>query len=156
MASYNENFEENLRKAVPLAAKEIESKMHSDLVNLANGKVFNDTLNNRTANENNNISNVNDNSMAPQENTNVKTLVREKQNTPRVINTPPVQNVQNDQSIYKQYANVPSEENPFDSLRNSGNANANTILIVIASFVIVAMFIIICLTVFSSLGMLPF
>ena len=151
MANFNENFEENMIKAVPAAAKEIESKMHSDLVNLANGRVFNDMRDQKTVNNSTPNSNMN----APAQEQNAKTLVREKNNAPRVINNPePVQQV--NPTVSDQYRNVPSEENPFDSLRESGNANASTIIIVIASFVIVAMLIIICLTILNAFGMLPY
>ena len=160
MANFNENFEEKIINTVPAAAKEIESKMHSDLVNMANGRVFNDMRAHKVAN-NNTPSPTS--AASPATESKAKTLVREKNNAPRVINnTVPVQ--QPTQTTSDKYRYVTSEEsttvggqnNPFDSLRSGGNATASTILIVIASFVIIAMLIVICLTVLNSLGMLPF
>ena len=113
MVKFNEDFEENIRKVVPLASKEIESEMYSDLVNLANGKVLKD--------------------MASQEETKAKTLVREKQNGPRVINNnqrsdKPSSQQANLSDKYRYVSNGESafpedQNNPFDSLRNNGNTS---------------------------------
>ena len=148
MASFNENFEDKMIKAVPAAAKEIENKMHSDLVNLANGRVFNDMRDQKTVDNTVDYSNM----KGPEQKT--KTLVREKTNAPRIINTQgsvQQENLKNSD----QYRYISSEENPFSALREGGNTNASTILIVIASFVIVAMLIIIALTILGEIGMLP-
>lgn len=147
--------EQDIRKYINEAIIRTQKELEPISNERGNALLYNKTVEARhdTGSGTNNMNNDIGSDTNNMNNDNVKTLVRKNQYAPRVVNNSELntQNVQNEQSIYKQYANVPSD----DSHRNSGNANASTILIVIASFVIVAMLIIIVLTLLGEFGMLP-
>ena len=166
MAEFKKKFEQVMLETIPNATEEMKKKLDSDLVNMANGEVFNDMRNQRTASAIPTVSTPSDSMLgansknASNEQSNSKTRVREMKNVPRVLPSNSDYSQQN-QTTSDKYRYVSSEEsaggqyNPFDSLRSGGNASASTILIVIASFVIIAMLIIIALTILGEIGMLP-
>lgn len=148
-------FEEIESNNAVQSAKEIEKKIHSDLVNYANGKVFNATRDGRIGQQSDQVlNNTQSNNDINQANkTNDKQRVRTiGTNAPKIINNQqPTSNI-GTQERQTSFQDVGHEENPFDSVRNGGSISANTILIVIASFVIVIMIVIICLTILSNFG----
>lgn len=150
-------FEEIESNNAVKSAKEIEKKVHADLVNYANGKVFNATRDSRVGEKNAQTLNNDFQSASNVNQTNSVDKTKEKQrvrtlgiNAPKIINNQqPTSNIEN-QERYTNFQEVSREKNPFDAVRNGGSINANTILIVIASFVIVVMIIVICLTILGN------
>ena len=82
-----------------------------------------------------------------------RTLVKNP-NAPKVVqNTTNTTETPNSRPV--NYSSEPVNEVPenyFDTIRNGGSANASSIFIVIAAFVIVIMVIMICLTIINSFG----
>lgn len=83
----------------------------------------------------------------------VRTLVKNP-NAPKVVqSTPNTTETPGPRAV--NYSSEPVNgvpENYFDTIRNGGSANASSIFIVIAAFVIVIMVIMICLTIINSFG----
>lgn len=156
-----QGIEDNTKKAIIKTIKELGP----NFIELGNAYLHNEAVNKRhnainTPNNNSAVNSASD--MASQEETKAKTLVREKQNVPRVINSQqsvqPSSQQTNLSDKYRYVSNgesaLPEDQpNPFDSLRNNGNTTISNILIVIASFVIIAMLVMIYLTVVGYIGM---
>lgn len=152
-------FEEIESNNAAKSAKEIEKKVHSDLVNYANGKVFNATRDSRVGENINQTLNDDFQSTGNINQTNSVDKAKEKQrvrtlgtNAPKIINNQQLTSNMEKQERQTNFQEVGYEENPFDALRNGGSVNTNTILIVIASFVIVIMIVVICLTILGNFG----
>lgn len=157
MTKFREKWEDDMIKNVPLAAESIKKKL-PELREKSNYELLNDMKNGNIDNTRTiNVNNSNDNSNSKDlsnEKVKVRTLTRDNK-APKVIDISNSNNNTNvSNNIYTEYRDVPSE-NPFESLRNNGNASASTVLIVIASFVIVAMLIVICLTLLGTFGVNP-
>ena len=155
-------FEQDELTNVKESIKYVKDKAGKTLDDKANGELHDELKNNRMASnsfadaQTVNAASNNGQDMSASQNGNSKQLVRKAPNAPKVISTvndsEPVTQTASDQ-----FRNVPSAENPFDSLRSGGgNTNASTILIVLASFVIVIMLVIICLTVLNAFGIGPY
>lgn len=157
-------FEDDQLKDLDSSIKYIKDKTRNTLDNKVNGELFKSARDSRL-NENNQLNNNSDfwvnnsssndssNSLGNSEsldNQREKVRVRTMPNIGNApIKTPTTldNNIQNPSNYY----NGPSEEIP-DSYRNSGVVTVSNILIVLASFVIIAMLVMIYLTLSGFIG----
>ena len=163
MARMKDNWEDIMIKNVPQAITEIKQKMTTELEESKNIGIGENTKNTNATQippnsfeQTTNISNVSENGQGMENNAQAKTLVRKPNGpVPKVINTNQEQPNNNQTPNYSGAAegyNNSQGSDYFDSIRNGGSINASTILIIIASFVIVAMLILIALTVLDGFG----
>ncbi len=163
MDKFNESFEGHMLENVPRAVEDIKEKIGRNLDEIANANTYNNAISYRHSENNpnsmtNDDTSFNPNNMQSQTDTKAKTLVRERPNAPRVINNQqsvkPTSQQPNPSDQYRYTSSEVSsnDDNPFSSLREGGNTTVSTILIVFASFVIIAMLVMIYLTLVGNIG----
>ena len=152
--TFNETSEAGILNNLSGSIADIKKKVEPVLTEKANAEVLQGMMKQDSVDTLSTMPDAGSNTNFSHQEQKSKTLVRKAPNAPRVVKsasntteTPSPKSVN--------YSSEPVNEVPdnyFDTIRNGGSANASSIFIVIAAFVIVIMVIMICLTIINSFG----